>query len=265
MNKPSSLTVIFSFLFFLCSCVNTKKLNVAWIYKNQVIYEGRSDSSGRYLVFKDHLIKPAVVKINKRDSIITIQLFEGDYQQDSFRRDLSRPIYHGLFFPYVDSLPLKGSVFAGGSKLRYLESSPVFQALTIPLKVRFGTSSQPYEAEPSINFGVALGWKFTHHVYENFYHRKSGAFVNSEDNHYSLTPGVFIGPSVVELNTQTSTVPSDRNVLSFAYGGILVFGINRLNIGLALGIDNAIGNNDKNWIYQGKPWLGATISFDFIQ
>ena len=139
------------------------------------------------------------------------------------------------------------------------------QALTIPLKVRFGQGSVPYEAEPSINFGVAFGWKFTHYVYQNYYHEKTRLFLNKSSNRYSLTPGVFVGPGVVELTAKNSQVPDDRNVLSFSYGAMLVFGINRLNIGVALGFDNAVANNDKDWIYQSKPWLGATISLDLIQ
>jgi|SRR5450432_170564 hypothetical protein len=265
MFKTLKIFLPSALLIFLYSCVNTKKLDVAWVYKKQIIYEGISDSSGKSIVLKDSLIQPCVVKITRRDSIIALTFFDGRYTRDTLRKDIPVPVFKGLFFPYMNSFPDNSSVFTGSKKLRYLESSPVLQALTIPLKVRFETDHQPYEAEASINFGVAFGWKFTHHVYENFYHRKTGSFVNSEDNHYSITPGVFIGPGVVELTTKNSTVPDDRNVLSFSYGAMLVFGINRLNIGVALGIDNAVGNGDQNWIYQGVPWLGATISFDFIQ
>jgi hypothetical protein len=107
--------------------------------------------------------------------------------------------------------------------------------------VRFAQRSTPCTAEGSINFGVAFGWKFTHHEYENFYHRKTGLFVSSENNHYCLTPGIFIGPGVVELTPGNSISSTDRNILSFTYGGMLEFGINRLNIGLALGFDNVVG------------------------
>ena len=264
--KNNSIPILCAlFCIFFISCVNTKKLNVAWVYKKQVIYEGLTDSLGNNMILKDSITESCIVKITRRDSIISLNVFEGNFIKDTIKKNLRTPVYKGIFFPYIDSFPPARSIFAGSKKLIYLESSPVLQALTIPLKVRFATGSTPYEAEGSINFGVAAGWKFTHHVYQNFYHRKSGLFVNSEDNHYSVTPGVFIGPGIVELTPQNSTVAEDNTVLSFTYGAMLVFGINRLNIGVALGIDNAIGNSDKSWIYQGKPWLGATISFDFIQ
>jgi hypothetical protein len=257
------LPLLFSFLLF--SCVNTKKLDIVYLYKKQIIYEGKTGSDGRNIILKDSITIPCIVKITKRDSFIVITKFEGDYLSDTLKKDNPGLVYNGLFFPYLDSIKNTSSLFVGTGKLKYLSTSPVFQALTIPLKVRFGQGSAPYEAEGSINFGVAFGWKFTHHEYQNFYHGKTRLFVNSENNHYSITPGIFVGPGVVELTANNSHVTDDRNVLSIAYGAMLVFGINRLNIGLALGFDNAVGNKDQNWIYQGAPWLGMTISFDLIQ
>ena len=257
------LLLLLSVLLF--SCVNTKKLDAVYVYKKQIIYEGTIDNNGRNIILKDSITVPLIIKITKKDSFIAITKYEGDYRSDTLRTNTPGPIYRGLFFPYYDTAVAGKSTFVGSKKLKYLSTSPVFQALTIPLKVRFGEGSTPYVAEASINFGVAFGWKFTHHEYENFYHRKTGLFVSSENNHYSITPGVFVGPAVVELTAQNSNVPDDRNVLSFSYGAMLVFGINRLNIGLALGFDNAVANNDKDWIYQGKPWMGFTITFDLIQ
>ncbi len=249
----------------LISCVNTKKLDSVYVYKKQIIYEGKTDINGRNIILRDSITAPLIIKITKKDSFMAITKYEGELRSDTFRTNVIRPTYQGLFFPYYDTATAGKSTFVGSKKLKYISTSPVFQALTIPLKVRFGQASMPYEAEGSINFGVAFGWKFTHHEYENFYHRKTGLFVSNENNHYSITPGIFVGPAVVELTTQNSLVSADRNVLSFSYGAMLVFGINRLNIGLALGFDNAVGNRNEDWIYQGAPWMGFTISFDLIQ
>jgi hypothetical protein len=254
-----------SLVFCLLSCVNTKKLNVVWVFKNQVIYENTADSNGKAIIIKDSIIKPLTVKLTKVDSVLSITMYEGKVLKDTLKLSKTALLPNGLFFPYVEQFSGGSSTFVGSKKLVYLSSSPVLQALTIPVKVRFATSGYPYEAEASINLAIAFGWKFTHTVYRNFYHRKTGLFVSSVNNHYSITPGLFVGPSIVELTSQNSLSSYDRNVLSLAYGAMLVFGLNRLNIGIALGLDDALGNDDKNWIYQGKPWLGATISFDLIQ
>jgi hypothetical protein len=254
-----------SLSFLLFSCVNTKKLNLAWVYKKQIIYEGVTDGTGRNFILKDSITESGIAKITRRDTMVSLILLEGSYTRDTLKKDAPGPVYQGLFFPYMDWKEKYLSIFVGSRKLRYIETSPVLQALTIPLKVRFGQGNVPYEAEPSINFGVAFGWKFTHYVYQNYYHEKSRLFLNRSYNHYSLTPGIFVGPGVVELTNKNSNVADDRNVLSFSYGAMLVFGINRLNIGVALGFDNAVANNDKDWIYQSKAWLGATITLDLIQ
>ena len=264
-KRTPTFYLLLSVSVLLFSCVNTKKLDIVYAYKKQIIYEGTTDGKGNNTILRDSITVPLIIKIVKKDSFIAITKFEGEYVSDTLRRNIAGPVYKGLFFPYYDTGVVGKSTFVGSKKLKYIATSPVIQALTIPLKVRFGVGSTPYAAEASINFGVAFGWKFTHQEYENFYHRKTGLFVSSENNHYSITPGIFVGPAVVELTPTNSLAPADRNVLSFSYGAMLVFGINRLNIGVALGFDNAVGNKNQNWIYQGAPWLGFTISFDLIQ
>ena len=251
--------------FFLFSCVNTKKLNVVWVFKKQSIYETVTDSSGRMIVVKDSIVESLTAKLIERDSFLTIKIYGGKLLKDTLGNANSPSLPKGLFFPYAEH-PYPGtSTFTESKKLVYLSSSQVFQALTIPVKVRLETGEYPYESEASINLGVAYGRKFTHNIYRNHYYREGGEYVNSSENRYSITPGVFVGPAVIELTPQNSNSPNDRNVLSISYGAMLVFGINRLNVGVALGFDNAAGNSDKNWIYQNKPWIGAIITFDLIQ
>jgi hypothetical protein len=259
------LSFIASCFVCLFSCVNTKKLNVVWVLKKQNIYETISDSNGHFSIVKDSIIEPLIAKLIKRDSFLFVKVYEGKFSKDTLGKAKFEPVPQGLFFPYVDHLDPGSSTFAASRKLVYISASPVFQALTIPVKVRLETNGYPYESEASINLGIAYGWKFTHNVYHNYYHRKTGDFVNSSENRYSITPGIFAGPGIVELTARNSISPNDRNVLALSYGAMLVFGINRLNVGLALGFDDAVGNGDKNWIYQNKAWIGTTISFDLIQ
>ncbi len=259
------LLIIYAGLVFFSSCVNTKKLDVVWVFKNQNIYEITKDSIGKTLLIRDSIVKSLTAKIIKRDSFLSLKIYDGVVLKDTLRTGNSAGLPQGLFFPYINRPDSGSSTFAKSKKLSWLTSNQVFQALSIPVKVRLRTGEYPYQAEGSINFGIAYGWKFTHHVYQNYYYRKTGDFVNSSENHYSLTPGLFAGPGIIELTPQNSITPNNRNILSFTYGAMLVCGVNRLNVGLALGFDNAVGNSDKEWVYQNKPWIGVTISFDLIQ
>ncbi|MFC7671013.1 hypothetical protein ACFQT0_29190 [Hymenobacter humi] len=53
-----------------------------------------------------------------------------------------------------------------------------------------------------------------------------------------------------------------REVPILSPGGFLVLGVNRVNVGLALGADFTFGSAARVWIYQGKPgwaWCSAWI------
>ena len=88
--------------FLLFSCVNTKKLNLAWVYKKQIIYEGVTDSSGRNIILKDSITESGIAKITRRDTMISLILIEGNYTRDTLKKDAPGPVYQGLFFPYMD-------------------------------------------------------------------------------------------------------------------------------------------------------------------
>jgi hypothetical protein len=192
-------------------------------------------------------------------------ILEGELKSDTLTMN-QKPVYpKGFFFPYLDTVSNSNVRFVESKKLKYMETSPVFQAITIPLKVRFSKGNLPYNASGSINIGFAMGWKFTHSVYKNYHHRETNLFLNSKKNSFSFTPGLFFGPTIIELDIENSNLINDRDVLGLTSGGMIVFGINRFNIGVALGVDCVIGNQNKSWVYNGVPWIGATIALDFIK
>ncbi len=247
------------------SCVNTKKYNTAWLYKNQVIYESKLDKKGRNIILKDSVMESSIVKITEKDSIVSLVVLEGELKSDTLTINQKPHYPKGLFFPYLDTISNSNTRFIESNKLKYMQTSPVFQAITIPLKVRFAQGDVPYTASGSINIGFAVGWKFTHHVYKNFHHRGTNLYLNSKTNSFSFTPGIFFGPTIIELDRENSNLINDRDILGITGGGMIVFGINRFNIGVAVGVDHVIGNQNKSWIYSGVPWVGATIALDSIK
>src|SRR5450432_4697444 len=101
MFKTLKIFLPSALLIFLYSCVNTKKLDVAWVYKKQIIYEGISDSSGKSIVLKDSLIQPCVVKITRGDSIIALTFFDGRYTRDTLSKVIPLTVFTGLYTTYL--------------------------------------------------------------------------------------------------------------------------------------------------------------------
>ncbi len=160
------------------------------------------------------------------------------------------------------------------SKIKYIESSVVFQAITFALKLRpkidiaDKIDSFPATAETGLNVGFTIGRKYS----LNSISTTKNIFGDKTSRLFSITPGAFLNFGATELNKaniRNSSLLVSRKVPTVSFGGFLSFGYYRFNVGYGLGIDFAIGPYSKRWIYQGfahskSPWLwhGIMISMD---
>lgn len=131
-------------------------------------------------------------------------------------------------------------------------TSFTFGAMTIPLKIRFGTeTNRPMLAEEKLNIGLTPGLKF------QFSSRKE----------QSITFLANIGVSNVRTSAATFNVgyiPSSDNepALSLALG--LMYQHEKFQIGILSGQDWLLSDGAPSWKYQSKRWLGIGIGFSFF-
>ncbi|MBO2008342.1 hypothetical protein [Hymenobacter negativus] len=175
-----------------------------------------------------------------------------------------------IYFPET-TLDVSATGIPSYTKLKYFDSKPVLQALSVPLRIRPKLNSSaladsfPQQAETSVNVGIAAGWKFTHNVYS----ATQGLF-GQTTNHYSLSPGYFIGLGATDLkktNTRGPKIPFERKAAMFTNGFYLMLGINTINIGGAIGWDHVLGSYDErqSWVYQNKTWYGLIVALDILK
>ena len=67
----------------LSACVNTKKLDNVWVYKNQIIFEKAKDKNGQQILLRDSITKPCIVKIEKKEELLNIVFLDGEYKSDT--------------------------------------------------------------------------------------------------------------------------------------------------------------------------------------
>ncbi|GAB3300003.1 hypothetical protein GCM10027511_15120 [Hymenobacter humi] len=176
-----------------------------------------------------------------------------------------------FFFPYADKPASKGNAgYYAGQKLRFYESYPIFQAITVPVKLRPALhDTLEYRAAGGFDVGISWGWKHSFHTYRNVYHQPTGQFLSKKISQFSIVPGAFLTLGTEELNMEKKNVKQPigyiREVPILSPGGFLVLGVNRVNVGLALGADFTFGSAARVWIYQGKPWVGVVLSLDLLQ
>lgn len=115
-KSTSGYFLILLFSFFFISCINTKKLDVVYVYKKQIIYEGKTDGNGSSTILRDSITAPLIIKIIKKDSFIAVTKYEGEYVSDTVKINVTVPVYNGLFFPYYDTTVTGKSTFVGSKK-----------------------------------------------------------------------------------------------------------------------------------------------------
>lgn len=246
----------------LTSCVNTKKLGTVIVYSEQDIYKNYYDGDSIPPISKliTGTTKNTKAQIKEENNHLKIKLIEEEKTcfKESDTVDYKKAGYDYYYYPKLEDT-------LNTWKFKYLEISPVFQAISTPFKVRFSTDSIPYQVSTSVNLGLSYGWKFTHKSYRNHYHNST--FLNKRTNSISFTPAIFCGPSTIDLNSKNTKgeVINDRTVLGMSTGILLVAGVDKFNIGMTGGVDIGFGGDAKDWIYQGKPWVGFVIGIDFIK
>lgn len=262
MKRLNNLTFLIIVLIMMSSCVNTKKLGTAWVYKNQNVYKNFDDtsihpSSDKLVTSKTK--KGAKAIIEEKEDHIKINFLE----TPSLKSDTTKYDKAGRTYYYYPELKNELST----SKLKYMEMSSVFQAISTPFKIRGKVNdSIPYQVSKSVNLGLAYGWKFTHKAYNNYY-STDGTFLKKRTNSVSFVPAFFVGPTTVDLKPSNTNgkIDNERTVLGLNTGFMFVVGVNKLNLGVSGGWDFGFGSDAKNWIYQGEPWVGFVIGIDFIK
>lgn len=262
MKRAIHLLIAVVALLCMTSCYNTKRTGKVWLYKRQSIYRQVTTPGKPPRTRIDSLYLPngGIAKLGDKTGHLRISLLNGTTTSPAVTLvPDTNPSRVYKYFPLESDHQFK-------TKLKYMEQAPIFQAVSIPFKLRpKANDSIPYQLSTSANAGFAVGWEFTHKVYGNIY--DGSAFLKSRTRQFSFAPAVFIGPTTVGLKNENTNnrVGKDRTVMGLNAGGMLVFGIDKFNIGLATGCDIGLGSPSKNWIYQGKPWFGLVVGIEFIK
>jgi hypothetical protein len=86
---------------------------------------------------------------------------------------------------------------------------------------------------------------------------------------WSVTGGLFFGPSSAELKKETVQDPSmwttNQTNPTLTYGLNIILARNNFGLVFAYGFDNALGKNSDKWIYDNKPWFGFGVNTSFLK
>lgn len=211
-------------------------------------------------------ISPLIV-IDSIDGIKSAMPKESDYRLP-YKYE-----YDGKFIGVMDAKSwLDTSAFidpsyALGKPFRYWNAQIVFQSITVPFKIRPKLGDRPYEVTTGVNVGVAIGrrWNFTR--VKPIYNVPGKKMVGYLDNQFSFALAFFSGLTTIKLTPSNTDemVTMEKTVLGLDYGIAGTIGINKLNLGLALGWDSGFGKEATHWNYQTRPWFGVIVGLELIK
>lgn len=134
--------------------------------------------------------------------------------------------------------------------------------LTMPLKYRLAQSGVPPQLNANLNGAVYFGFR-TDKYSVNYVANPLGKS-DRNINHYGFSVGAFTGFGNTAMNPTTT-----NNYLTTEYDGIVwtkgiagIIAVNNFTVGLAVGFDNLLDNNRKQWIYETKPWYGLAFGLN---
>lgn len=145
---------------------------------------------------------------------------------------------------------------------RYWKNSFDLDILTLPFKYRPSTSSFTPQLSNHLNGALYVGYR--NDTYELSYKSNPIGKLHQRVTHLGFSAGLATGVGVTPLNPWVT----DNNI-NVEYDGFIwskalcvLMAVEKLNFGLALGIDHLLDRNRKYWIYQGKPYLGLTVGLN---
>lgn len=134
----------------------------------------------------------------------------------------------------------------------------VSSAITIPIKIRFGSKNNTeipegelerlFNFESNYNLGITAGWRNRLKKGGNYY--------------ISYLGGFNIGST--KITSETASVTEDTNTSIFTPFLGLLFEYNDFQIGVFTGWDHVGGKLSKTWVYQGKTWLGFGFGYNIF-
>lgn len=133
--------------------------------------------------------------------------------------------------------------------------------LTVPFKIRPSVKGFPEQLTADFDAALYLGKRRDNYQIDNV---KSKGSSKLQLTGVGYGYGGFVGLGSVTMNpfvtNQAIDYEYDGFVINGGFAGI--YDAKKFNIGLAIGADFLVDKNRRNWIYQGKPWLGVLFGIN---
>lgn len=141
----------------------------------------------------------------------------------------------------------------------FIRTSVDIDLSTVLLKYRPGAADVPSQLNTNVNGVIYTGFR------KDYFKIKSNLSKINEINtfirHSGFDFGFFAGIGITPVNptvTENKT-PQEYDGIVFQKGFSVFTTYENMSVGLAVGFDNLLDNNNSIWIYNNKPWFGIML------
>jgi hypothetical protein len=142
---------------------------------------------------------------------------------------------------------------------KFTKNSFDVDVLTIPVKYRPSVQNFPRQLNATFNGAVYLGYRSD--VYHLSYRQTPLRIFKRSITHYGYSLGLFTGLGTMHIDEYVT-----NNAINIEYDGVvnlaginLIAGVEKISLGLAVGVDHLMDRNRKYWLNNGKPWIGLSF------
>jgi hypothetical protein len=155
-----------------------------------------------------------------------------------------------------------GAFYTKDTPLRLMKPSFDLDVVTTVFKIR---PAQPgFNAQMNTNFNGSLYLGFRQDHYR--LHRKAMPINGFKTvvNHVGAGFGLFtgLGSTVVTPSVTNNNIAVEYDGIVLQYGIASIFAINKLTLGIGIGLDHLLSSDRTWWIYDQKIWYGLTIGLN---
>lgn len=199
------------------------------------------------------------------DSLFKIEEFSIDTtvsQVKDFREDLivaQKKDIKVYYYPDPTMLPKKS--FRYSSWQANLSLAPI--SIKNRFKIRKLTDPNIKDSFPS-SYSVGINPTFAFGINHSInWYTPSAKKITLE---FTIGPFYGFGVTKIDKNTTRESVYTySRDALHHSLGGFFSIGLQKVNIGVLMGVDIATGPGSPSWVYQKQPFYGFILGYDLVK
>ena len=145
---------------------------------------------------------------------------------------------------------------------RFKKNTLDLDILTILFKYRPEVNGFPRQLNASFNGAVYIGYRTD--LYDLTYKETPLKTFKREIIHYGYSFGIFTGIGSARIDEYVTNY-----AINIQYDGVVnltgisaIVAVNRVSLGMCVGVDFLLDRNSKFWVNHSKPWLGLSLGLN---